>query len=85
MGVNMVGYCIVDEEAAIEASKQEIIRRYYQALVDVKREKVAPTAVTKIELLMNEGRCDTGRPQGPECRTEKGRRDRRAGHGYGAA
>ena len=54
MGVNMVGYCIVDEEAAIEAAKQEIIRRYYQALVDVKREKVAPTAVTKIELLMNE-------------------------------
>ncbi|MFX3935372.1 DUF1846 domain-containing protein, partial [Streptococcus suis] len=28
MGVNLVGYSIVDEEAAIEESKQEIIRRY---------------------------------------------------------
>jgi len=32
MGVNMVGNCIVDDEVCREASKQEIIRRYYQAL-----------------------------------------------------
>ncbi|HFI0394389.1 TPA: DUF1846 domain-containing protein [Streptococcus suis] len=54
MGVNMVGYSIVDEEAAIEASKQEIIRRYYQTLVDFKAERVSEQAVKKIELLMNE-------------------------------
>lgn len=54
MGVNMVGYSIVDEEAAIEASKQEIIRRYYQTLVDFKAERVGEQAVKKIELLMNE-------------------------------
>ena len=30
MGVNMVGFAIVDNDAAIEASQQEIIRRYYQ-------------------------------------------------------
>ena len=32
MGVNMNGFCIMDDEACREASRQEIIRRYYQAL-----------------------------------------------------
>ncbi|MGT2715533.1 DUF1846 domain-containing protein [Streptococcus respiraculi] len=54
MGVNMVGYSIIDEEAAIAASKEEIIRRYYQTLVDFKAERVPESAVKKIELLMNE-------------------------------
>lgn len=54
MGVNMVGFSIVDNDAAIEGSKQEIIRRYYQTLVDYKAEKVNSTAVQKIELLMND-------------------------------
>lgn len=54
MGVNMVGYSIIDEQAAIEASKQEIIRRYYQTLVDFKAERVSEAAVKKIELLMND-------------------------------
>lgn len=54
MGVNMVGFSIIDEEAAKEASKQEIIRRYYQTLADFKAEKVSEHAVKKIELLMND-------------------------------
>lgn len=54
MGVNMVGFSIIDDEAAIEASKQEIIRRYYQTLVALKGEKVPASAVKKIELLMND-------------------------------
>ena len=54
MGVNMVGYAITDEEAAIEASKAEIIRRYYQAQVDVKNDRIPETAVSRIKLLMNE-------------------------------
>lgn len=54
MGVNMVGYAIVNEDAAIAASKEEIIRRYYQTLVDFKAERVSETALKKIELLMNE-------------------------------
>ena len=29
MGVNMAGYCITDDDAVCEASKREIIRRYY--------------------------------------------------------
>ena len=31
MGVNMAGNCIIDDEVCQEASRQEIIRRYYQA------------------------------------------------------
>ncbi|MBM7643444.1 DUF1846 domain-containing protein [Streptococcus loxodontisalivarius] len=53
MGVNMVGFAIENDQAAIEASKQEIIRRYYQTLVDFKEDRVTATAVKKIELLMN--------------------------------
>ena len=29
MGVNMIGYCITDNEIVEEASKIEIVRRYY--------------------------------------------------------
>ena len=54
MGVNMVGFAIVDNDAAIEASQQEIIRRYYQTILDVKAERVGEGAVKKIELLMND-------------------------------
>ena len=32
MGVNMAGNCIIDDEACREASRQEIIRRYYTAV-----------------------------------------------------
>lgn len=33
MGVNMAGYCITNDEACREASKQEIIRRWYASAV----------------------------------------------------
>ena len=42
MGVNMAGHCIVDDEACREASHQEIIRRYYKALVTEKKEMSEP-------------------------------------------
>lgn len=54
MGVNMVGFCICDDEAAQEAAKQEILRRYFATLVDFKRDKVKENSVQKIELLMNQ-------------------------------
>ena len=34
MGVNMAGFCISDDEACREASRQEIIRRYYDSTAD---------------------------------------------------
>ena len=52
MGVNMVGNCIVDDEACREASRQEIVRRYYEALCDQKRGKAGDEVVRKLELLM---------------------------------
>ena len=52
MGVNMVGNCIVDDEAAKEASCQEILRRYYTALSDQKQGKAEDSQVFKLELLM---------------------------------
>jgi uncharacterized protein (UPF0371 family) len=52
MGVNMVGKCIVDDNAVRRASKQEIIRRYFAALCDQKENATDSTTVCKIELLM---------------------------------
>ena len=52
MGVNMVGFCIDDDEACRDASRQEIIRRYYQLKCDVKINNADPTSLQKLELLM---------------------------------
>ena len=52
MGVNMAGYCIVNDEACCIASKQEIIRRYYAARLDVMRGIISKDAETKIDILM---------------------------------
>jgi uncharacterized protein (UPF0371 family) len=53
MGVNMCGFCIVNDEACREAAKQEIIRRYYNALVSQRRGFSDSSETAKIELLMN--------------------------------
>ena len=54
MGVNMNGFCIMDDEACREASRQEIIRRYYKALCDHKQGKGSQDAVDKIKRIMQE-------------------------------
>ena len=53
MGVNMVGNCIVDDEVCREASRQEIIRRYYNALVGLAQGTREAEEVNKLKLLMN--------------------------------
>lgn len=53
MGVNMAGFCIFDEDAVNEASKMEILRRYYTAQSDFAKGKGTAEAVKKIELLVN--------------------------------
>ena len=53
MGVNMNGFCIFDDDACCEASKQEIIRRYYAAACGVRRGTSEPQELRKIELIMN--------------------------------
>ena len=59
MGVNMVGDCICDDEACSEASKQEIIRRYYSALCDFASGKSSDNEVNKIALLMKQAKITT--------------------------
>ncbi len=58
MGVNMVGNCIVDDTATREASRQEIIRRYFTALCDEKQGKLTEDVVRKLELLMKKAGAD---------------------------
>ena len=53
MGVNMIGECISDDEVCKEASKQEIIRRYYKVLYQFKKSEIPETLVNKMELLMS--------------------------------
>lgn len=54
MGVNMAGNCIIDDDVVCEASKQEIIRRYYTALCE-QRDSVTPSDVlNKLEILMRQ-------------------------------
>ena len=53
MGVNMAGNCIFDDEAVKEASRQEILRRYYTALCDQKKGAEKTGEISKLKLLMN--------------------------------
>ena len=53
MGVNMIGYCITDDEAVRSAAKQEIIRRYYQAACEFKRGRIEKDRVYKAEFIMS--------------------------------
>lgn len=54
MGVNMVGNCIIDDDACREASRQEIIRRYYQAVAGLADGSRSEEEVNKIQLLMSQ-------------------------------
>ena len=54
MGVNMVGYAITDDEIVKKASKNEIIRRYYNTKCLVKQGLCNTNALYKIELLMKQ-------------------------------
>ena len=54
MGVNMAGYAIVDDEVCRQASKDEIIRRYFEALCDYRLGRMSQSAVAKIETLMRQ-------------------------------
>ena len=54
MGVNMVGFAISNEEKAKEASKNEIIRRYLDAIVDVRNGKTSHDTIDKIAILMGQ-------------------------------
>jgi uncharacterized protein (UPF0371 family) len=52
MGVNMAGFCIYDDEAVCDAAGQEIIRRHYNALCNMRKGSDNQEEIDKIELLM---------------------------------
>ena len=54
MGINNIAKCIVNDNYAQEAAKQEIIRRYYRAVVDIKKGIAPKHCEERIRLLMNE-------------------------------
>lgn len=54
MGVNMAGNCIVDDEVCRAASEQEIIRRYFKCLKDIKQQGHTKDDKYKLELLMKQ-------------------------------
>ncbi len=59
MGVNMVGFCISDDEVCREASKNEIVLRYFQALNKLAQGDGNEAEVDKIELLFKQAGIDT--------------------------
>lgn len=54
MGVNMAGNCILDDAVCREAANQEIIRRYYHCLSDLKKGNSSKDILYKLELLMKQ-------------------------------
>ncbi len=59
MGVNMVGFCISDDEVCCEASKDEIIRRYYAATNKFANGADNESEVQKIQMLFNQAKITT--------------------------
>ena len=54
MGVNMAGLCISDDAVCRKASEQEVIRRYFKALVHEKRDELESTQSDRVALLMGQ-------------------------------
>lgn len=59
MGVNMVGFCISDDEVCCEASKNEIIRRYYDATNKLANGACNEQEIGKIQMLFNQAKITT--------------------------
>lgn len=58
MGVNMVGFCINNDDVCCDASRNEIIRRYYTALNHMANGDGNESEVSKIALLMKQAKID---------------------------
>ena len=59
MGVNMAGFCIFDDDACREASRQEIIRRYYASLNRFVEGDAGEEEINKLKLLMQQAKIGT--------------------------
>jgi uncharacterized protein (UPF0371 family) len=52
MGVNMAGYCIIDEEVVDKASKQEVICRYFNSQIEFLKGNISKEVINKLDILM---------------------------------
>ena len=52
MGVNMAGFCIFDDEAVSNAARDEIIRRYYNTLCNVRKSESDASEIDKQKQIM---------------------------------
>ena len=59
MGVNMIGYCLSDEDVCCDAARDEIIRRYYFALGNLALKGNNENEVNKIALIMKQAKLTT--------------------------
>ena len=59
MGVNMVGFCMSDEDVCCNAARDEIIRRYYNALGTLAESGTNEDEVNKIKLIMQQAKLTT--------------------------
>ena len=71
MGVNMVGFCIDDDEVCREASKNEIIRRYFTALNELALGHGSDAEVNKISLLFKQAKIDVSYRQVVEAARQR--------------
>ena len=71
MGVNMAGNCIVDNDAVCEASKMEIVRRYYNALCNQRKTGEDSRDVDKLHLIMQSAGIDVDFRKVAEVAREK--------------
>lgn len=54
MGVNRLGFCIIDDSIVRKAAKQEIIRRYFRSWCDYKKGFTDLETAQRVELIMEE-------------------------------
>ncbi len=59
MGVNMIGFCMGDEDVCCDAAREEIIRRYYYALCTLADKGDNEHEVNKIALIMKQAKITT--------------------------
>jgi len=59
MGVNMVGFCIEDDQVVCEAARKEVLRRYYQTAVSEKQKGSDGTLTAKMKILMQQAGVST--------------------------
>ena len=59
MGVNMLGFCMSDEDVCCNAARDEIVRRYYDALCNLAKKGDNENEVNKISLILKQAKLTT--------------------------